>query len=285
MSVEIPVKIPVKKTRAIKTQFGKAGEQWLADLPSVLGACASRWDLVFELPYEGGWPTNVVLKVTRSGEPLVLKTGYPQPELFTEMQVLQKWRGRTGCVQLLDCDETAGIMLMQRLEPGLEFRHAHAGSARSSVSIDLFNSVPMKIVTDEVSLPYPSLPYYRDWVERAFAAFRVDYEDGVLKNGFLKHIEKAESIFVDLDATHEETWLLHGDLHHENMLLDESTGWTAIDPKGILGAKVLECGRFMHNFIADEVSGDCSAPEILRIRADTLCLRFKMTLQDPLWTR
>ncbi len=91
MSVEIPVEIPVKKVRAITAEFGKAGEQWLADLPSVLGACASRWDLVFEaLHYEGGWPTNVVLKVTRSGTPFVLKTGYPQPELFTEMQVLQK---------------------------------------------------------------------------------------------------------------------------------------------------------------------------------------------------
>ncbi|WP_373298360.1 aminoglycoside phosphotransferase family protein [Paludibacterium paludis] len=29
--------------------------------------------------------------------------------------------------------------------------------------------------------------------------------------------------------------LLHGDLHHDNVLFDSSHGWLAIDPKGVIG--------------------------------------------------
>ena len=30
--------------------------------------------------------------------------------------------------------------------------------------------------------------------------------------------------------------LLHGDLHHWNILSDADRGWMAIDPKGVIGA-------------------------------------------------
>ena len=41
--------------------------------------------------------------------------------------------------------------------------------------------------------------------------------------------------------------LLHGDLHHENILLDASGNWKAIDPQGRIGEQCLECGRFLLN--------------------------------------
>ncbi len=55
--------------------------------------------------------------------------------------------------------------------------------------------------------------------------------------------------------TWPDRWLLHGDLHHENILWDDALGWLAIDPKGVIGPKPMECGRFLHNFVEDEVPG------------------------------
>jgi len=49
---------------------------------------------------------------------------------------------------------------------------------------------------------------------------------------------------------------IHGDLHHENLLLDAVRGGIAIDPKGVIGPRVMECGRFLHNFLDDEIERD-----------------------------
>jgi streptomycin 6-kinase len=69
---------------------------------------------------------------------------------------------------------------------------------------------------------------------------------------------------------------LHGDLHHENILRNESGGWIAIDPKGVIGPRVMECGRFLHNFIVDEIPGlneieDATDEQIVRV----LSVRFE----------
>ena len=58
--------------------------------------------------------------------------------------------------------------------------------------------------------------------------------------------------------------MLHGDCHHENILLDGDR-WKIIDPKGVIGPAVLEAGRFLHNFLEDEVAGDITHQDRLRL--------------------
>jgi streptomycin 6-kinase len=41
--------------------------------------------------------------------------------------------------------------------------------------------------------------------------------------------------------------LLHGDLHHGNVLHDSERGWVAIDPKGVLGEPEYEIGVALRN--------------------------------------
>jgi streptomycin 6-kinase len=41
--------------------------------------------------------------------------------------------------------------------------------------------------------------------------------------------------------------LLHSDLHHYNVLFDRELGWTAIDPKGIVGELEYEVGALLRN--------------------------------------
>jgi streptomycin 6-kinase len=41
--------------------------------------------------------------------------------------------------------------------------------------------------------------------------------------------------------------ILHGDLHHDNILFSAERGWVAIDPKGIVGDRGYEVGSFMLN--------------------------------------
>jgi streptomycin 6-kinase len=59
--------------------------------------------------------------------------------------------------------------------------------------------------------------------------------------------------------------ILHGDLHHANILSSTRGGWVAIDPKGILGDPGYEVGSFMLNRLPPEASA-AAMTEILSRR-------------------
>jgi streptomycin 6-kinase len=60
-------------------------------------------------------------------------------------------------------------------------------------------------------------------------------------------VSEAESIYKNLIKTQGDKILLHGDLHHDNVLYDETRGWLAIDPKGYVGEPTYEVGAFLRN--------------------------------------
>ena len=59
--------------------------------------------------------------------------------------------------------------------------------------------------------------------------------------------ERAEALFAELLASSGAPMLLHGDLHHENILAAERAPWLAIDPKGLIGEAEYEVGALMRN--------------------------------------
>ena len=69
-------------------------------------------------------------------------------------------------------------------------------------------------------------------------------------------IDTAADLFRDVQTTKTQDVLLHGDLHHENILFDEKIGWIAIDSKGLVGDPCLEVGRFLHCGLPDAISLD-----------------------------
>jgi streptomycin 6-kinase len=60
-------------------------------------------------------------------------------------------------------------------------------------------------------------------------------------------VEPAQRIFRDLCLTQRNPALLHGDLHHYNVLSDRTRGWCAIDPKGVVGELEYEIGAALRN--------------------------------------
>lgn len=60
-------------------------------------------------------------------------------------------------------------------------------------------------------------------------------------------LSQAQEVYTSLVATQNAPRLLHGDLHHENILLDAERGWLAIDPKGVIGELEFELGAWLRN--------------------------------------
>jgi streptomycin 6-kinase len=60
-------------------------------------------------------------------------------------------------------------------------------------------------------------------------------------------IELAESLFAELLSSSEPPVLIHGDLHHKNILTAQRRGWVAIDPKGLAAEPAYEVGALLRN--------------------------------------
>jgi streptomycin 6-kinase len=90
-------------------------------------------------------------------------------------------------------------------------------------------------------------------------------------------VDRAEALFVELCATERAPRLLHGDLHHHNILFDEQQGWVVIDPWGAMGEVEFEAGASLRNPIdALVLLGD---PRVLerRLQIYEACLGFDVT--------
>jgi streptomycin 6-kinase len=62
-------------------------------------------------------------------------------------------------------------------------------------------------------------------------------------------VETAEGLFAELLGSMDEDGqvLLHGDLHHWNILAAQRQPWLALDPKGIVGERAYEVAPFLLN--------------------------------------
>ena len=82
-------------------------------------------------------------------------------------------------------------------------------------------------------------------------------------------IDKAKHIALALHQDVSESLLLHGDLHHFNMLSSTRHPWLAIDPKGVVGEREYEVGALLRNPIPAIVT-TMNTNKILARRVDQL---------------
>src|SRR6185437_13678696 len=60
-------------------------------------------------------------------------------------------------------------------------------------------------------------------------------------------VDRANQMFLDLDSSAERTVVLHGDLHHDNVLAATREPWLAIDPAGLIGDPGFDAGAMLYN--------------------------------------
>ncbi len=226
--------------RKILETFGDEGQAWLDQIPATISACAERWSLQVgppfpELSYNYAAPAEQA-----DGSPVVLKFGVPRAELLSEMAALRHYNGR-GSVRLIDALPEQGVLLLERLMPGsmlTELCPDHddqATEAAAAVMKNLWKPPP----PEHDFLPVAT------WFE-GLARLRAEFDGGC--GPFpSKLLETAETLYAELSQSMSAPVLLHGDLHHYNILSSSKDSWLAIDPKGIIGEPAYEVGAFLRN--------------------------------------
>lgn len=220
---------------------GERGAQWVRDLPALLEElAAARWVLRVGEPFAALSYNYVAPAVRADGTAAVLKVGVPHKELFSEMEALRLNDGR-GMAWLLEADRERAAMLLERLVPGAPLLALADDEEATRVAAQVMRDLWRPVAPEEAR----HFPTTRDWAA-GLGQLRARFGGGT---GPLPEalVERAEAVFAELHASEAEPVLLHGDLHHENILRAERAPWLAIDPKGLIGEPAYEPGALLRN--------------------------------------
>jgi streptomycin 6-kinase len=230
--------IPDPFARRMVELHGAAGAEWLDYLPSLLDECAKRWSLTIGPAFVPLSYNYVAPAVCSDGRDATLKVGVPNPELRTEIEALRIFDGQ-GSVLLLDADAEKGLLLLERLMPGLPLSVAAVDERATSIAVRVMKQLWKPVPEGHI---FPSVERWASGLERLRHEF--DGGCGPFPEAL---IEQAETLFSELIASSQEPVLLHGDLHHGNILSAERQPWLALDPKGVVGEMEYEVGALLRN--------------------------------------
>lgn len=222
------------------TCHGQAeAEEWMERLPAILASCAQSWQLTIFPPFENLSFHYVAPAIRADGTSVVIRVDAPTGEFAQEAEAMRLFNGE-GIARLLECDEEQKVVLLERLEPGTMLAELVPEQDERAISI-------LTSVMRQLWRPAPAqrnFPTVEKWAQ-GLQRLRVRYDGGCGPLPTLL-VEEAEALFAELLATAGPPMLLHGDLHHENILLSGNE-WRAIDAKGVVGDPGYETGVLFYN--------------------------------------
>lgn len=246
--------------------WGAGADSWLQRLPELIAHLCRRWEVELDAPFTSGYGVYYVAPGRRAdGTAVVLKAAFPNPESVAEIRSLQLCAG-DGAVELLEVDDAETVMLQRRLLPGTMLTEVADDAEACRIGAGAMRRYRRPIP------PNPPFPTTEEWWGRAVTKHRRLY--GGAGPIPARYFDEADRLFSTLHATASTPVVLHGDLHHENILAD-GDGWTVIDPHGVMGEPAYEVGSFLRNPLRLWRSGDQRALVARRVRLFAELLQFE----------
>jgi streptomycin 6-kinase len=222
------------------------GREWLDNLPKLVQAISSRLGLSQLEPVKN-LSYNYILSGWKEELPIVLKLGLDVESLNREADALRALRGYGGVNLIIAQD---GILMLQRAVPGNTLKSTFPNSEGHAIQIvcGLIKRLHQAPIMKNNFL------HIRDWLE-------------VLDNKLdlpNKYLQQARYLKDQLLKTSNKEVLLHGDLHHDN-IISNGDEWLVIDPKAVIGEPAFEVAAFIRNPIPELLERD-DCFEIIKTR-------------------
>lgn len=224
--------------------ISRFGADFFQHMSRNLVAFCEKWQLE-ELALIPSFSANLVFTCTSGlfGD-AVLKIGKPDSVYIqTEFQALSAYGGRPFC-RVFDVDAAGGALLEEQISPGTPLRNVNSLKERVEHFCSLYKGLH---IPPQEGIEFPT---YSHWVERI-----TDYMKGRPDcKELYGHMEKACQLYRGLSAKYGKRMLLHGDFHHDNILMGSDGSYVIIDPKGVIGDPLFDVPRFMLNEFEDELT-------------------------------
>lgn len=234
----MPYCIPDEFKHHIAEVHGQPGISWTNGLPDLLDELARRWDIVIDPPFEPLSYNYVAPVVQAGGGEAVIKMSFPNPEFYSELAALDHFDDQS-MVRLLDKDPDDCAMLLERVRPGNPLSQQQDDHYATQVVLEVIENLPL---VTEFDYDFPTIHRWGHGFDRYLARF--GFAPAPLPGDL---VELARTQYAELVRTMGQLRLLHGDLHHGNILYSSTGEWKAIDPKGVIGEVSYEFGAFLRN--------------------------------------
>ncbi|OGV41977.1 MAG: aminoglycoside/hydroxyurea antibiotic resistance kinase [Legionellales bacterium RIFCSPHIGHO2_12_FULL_42_9] len=251
----------IKLKNTIVAIHGERGDFWWRTLPKLLNDLALSHGLTLQAPFEELTFNYVLPVLGPNREAWVLKLGVPHYEFTREIHSLEHYNGE-GCIRLIDANSIDGWIIMERCIPGARLVDINDKKQTIPIAVSVMQRLWRPIKNTEYFTPLAQ------WLESL---------EQLNSKELLQHlVRKSLRDFIfsrsqELLSSQGEQVLLHGDLHHYNILQHQSE-WLAIDPKGIIGEREFEIGACLRNPL--RVVED---PQKTKEIADNLALIIELT--------
>lgn len=215
---------------------------------------AAEWNVSFDEIRETR--TSLLGFGTRDGIGVVLKMMKQVSDESHSGEVLTAYAG-DGAVRVYESE--TGAVLLERLEPGEQLvnvvKHGDDDDATKILA-----EVIAKLANHQAPA---SCPTVADW-GKGFDRYLQSGDEQLPR----ETVVSARELYNQLASSQRKTMLLHGDLQHYNVVFDNKRGWTAIDPKGVVGELEYELCALLRNPI--ELPDIFASPHRIRSRLKIL---------------
>ncbi len=239
MTIELPEGVLAMRGR------GDDWAAWVDRLPGVTRDLLHEWELTVDGTLMNGFCSLVVPVLTADGQPAALKlhSDVDADESDHEHLALQHWHG-DGTVLLLRADPNRRAMLLERLHQ------------RDLSSVGDFEACEI-VAGLYPRIHVPALPQLRtiaSYVERWTADLEALPRDAPIPRRLREQcVSLARDLAVDPASVGV---IIHGDLHHHNVLAADREPWLVIDPKPMSGDPHYEPAPMLWNRWDEIAPGD-----------------------------
>ena len=238
--------------------YGERGKQWLDDLPRLIANIEAAYGLSNLKPVKN-LSYNYVLTGFQGSKAVILKLGLDIDGFKREAAALMAFAG-FGVVEILS--ENSGLLLLECAVPGVSLKSYFPENDDEAINITA-NFIKR---LHKAPIPHAqTFSHVKDWLAVLDSDLKIPAQT----------LQKARELRDQLLKTAAADILLHGDLHHDN-ILQNGNNWVAIDPKGVIAEPAYEVAAFIRNPIP-ELLNHADAPNILHNRVT----RFAELLELP----
>lgn len=267
---------------AIRDIYGEVGTTWLQNLPTQIDKLCSKYNFEYVEPLPHLTYNFVAqVKLPENGQFAILKMAPVSDQIQTEAHWLQLMT--KDVPEIYWYDPAFCAILLERLIPGYSLK-----TLVEQGHDDTATRVICKIIRDfqlQQETPY-QFKHIRD-----FTPSLIKFNNAIQN----KLTQKAVSLYQELTADSSKDIVLHGDLHHDNILASDQS-WSVIDPHGYLGNPLFEIGAMLFNPGGDALPCDRTIEQLidhrLRIifeelpfdRNEIIAWTFCRTVLSAAWT-
>jgi streptomycin 6-kinase len=241
--------LPASFCKTIIDLYGERGKTWLQELPALIADIETLWSIRV-LPHFDSLSYNFVAPaVSLNGTEAVLKLGVPNRELSTESEALRLYNGQ-GIVQLFAVDLERGALLIERIRPGEMLAVLEDDEQATAIIAEIMQRLWRPLPPDH---PFPHMVDWGENLQRLRPAF--EGETGPFPEWL---VDFAMETYAEMRASPAPPMLLHGDLHHYNILSAQRAPWLALDPKGLAGEPAYDTAQMLLNPMDIDLERHCS---------------------------